>query len=101
MTPIATLSVTFAAVRGVAAVAFMLGGATLAPVHADAFSTQVKMACASDYFSHCSQHGLSGPGVRQCMRDAGPQLSKRCVNALVSAGEVSQAEVQRRSASLR
>jgi hypothetical protein len=32
------------------------------------------------------------------MRANGHKLSKRCVNALVSAGEVSKAEVERRSA---
>lgn len=65
---------------------------------ASAVSLSVKMACASDYYSYCSQHNPGSPGVRQCMRANGPQLSKRCINALVGAGEVSKAEVDRRRA---
>jgi hypothetical protein len=30
------------------------------------------------------------------MRSSGPKLSKRCISALVAAGEVSQVEVDRR-----
>ncbi len=101
MTPIATLSLTLAAVRGIAAAAVMISTTAVSTTEAFAFGTQVKLACASDYFSHCSQHSLGSPALRQCMRAAGPQLSKRCVNALIAEGEVSQAEVSRRSASLR
>lgn len=68
---------------------------------AGAVSARVKVACASDYFAYCSQHAVGSPGLRQCMRVAGPKLSKRCVNALVSDGEVSQEEVARREAELR
>ena len=68
---------------------------------AAAVSARVKIACASDYFAYCRAHAVGSPGVRQCMRDAGPKLSKRCVNALVAGGEVSQAEVARREAKLR
>ena len=101
MTPLATISITIAAVRGIAAAAVVIGTTVLSTSEASAYSIQVKMACASDYFSHCSQHALGSPALRQCMRAAGPELSKGCVKALVSAGEVSQAEVERRSASLR
>lgn len=66
-----------------------------------AADARVTMACASDYFAYCSQHPSEGPAVRQCMRAAGPKLSKRCLNALVAAGEVSQSEINRRSASAR
>lgn len=65
---------------------------------AAAVSLRVKLACAADYYSNCSQHSPDTPGVRQCMRAAGPKLSKSCVNALISAGEVSQTEVDRRRA---
>jgi hypothetical protein len=50
----------------------------------------------SDYFSYCSQHEVGSQALRQCMRQAGPKLSKRCIGALVAAGEVSQVEVDRR-----
>jgi hypothetical protein len=68
---------------------------------ASAVSGRVKLACASDYFAYCSQHAVGSPGVRQCMRANGEKLSKRCVNALIAEGEVSEAEVARRAASLR
>lgn len=65
---------------------------------AGAVSLGVKLACASDYYSYCSQHPVGSTAVRQCMRSHGPQLSSRCINALISAGEVSKAEVERRRA---
>lgn len=65
---------------------------------ANAVSLSVKLACASDYYAYCSQHGVGTPGVRSCMRANGPRLSNRCVNALIGAGEVSRAEVNRRRA---
>ena len=68
---------------------------------ASAVSLSVKRNCAGDYLSYCSQHGIGGKAVRQCMRKNGHRLSKRCVNALVAAGEVSKAEVSRRAAKLR
>lgn len=68
---------------------------------AGAVSARVKVACASDYFAYCRAHAVGSPGVRQCMRAAGPKLSKRCINALVADGEVSEAEVARREAELR
>jgi hypothetical protein len=68
---------------------------------ASAVSLAVKMACMTDYMSHCSQHAIGTPAVRSCMRAVGNRLSKRCVNALVAAGEVSQAEVDRRRAAMK
>lgn len=65
---------------------------------AHAVSLRVQMACASDYFSYCSKYPTDGPQVRQCMRANGHKLSSSCVNALIAAGEVSKAEVARRSA---
>ena len=42
------------------------------------------------------EHHHRFAALRQCMRSVGSKLSKRCVNALVVAGEVSQTEVNRR-----
>ena len=63
-----------------------------------ALSLRVQMACASDYYAHCSAHSPTSPQVRTCMRAVGTSLSKRCVDALVEAGEVSASEVARRRA---
>jgi len=78
------------------AAAVVLAGAFTS--QAGAVSLAVKMACASDYYSFCGQHEPGSTGVRQCMRAHGSQLSKPCVDALVSAGEVSKIEVERRRA---
>lgn len=91
-TSIAT-AVNFTSVR-VAFAALLLTGALT--TQASAVSLGVKLACASDYYSYCSQHSPGSTAVRQCMRSHGSQLSNRCINALISAGEVSKIEVERR-----
>lgn len=68
---------------------------------ASAVSLAVKMACMSDYLSHCSQHGIGTPATRSCMRAVGAGLSKSCIRALIAGGEVSQAEVDRRKAAMK
>ena len=60
------------------------------------YSKAVQKACANDYHRHCPQYGID-EALRLCMDKAGQALSKTCVNALVDAGEVSKAEVERRS----
>jgi hypothetical protein len=73
-------------------------GALTVSTQAGAVSLAVKMACASDYYAHCSQHDPDSPGVRKCMRAVGANLSSRCINALVAAGEVPKSKVQRQIA---
>jgi len=67
--------------------------------NADRYSKALQKACAKDYKEHCGEYGLKSSALRLCMDKAGQKLSKACVNALVAAGEVSQAEVNRRKAS--
>ncbi len=64
-------------------------------------SPKVRNACAGDYLSHCSAYQPESAQTRKCMRAVGYKLSKGCISALVAAGEVSKAEVARRSASNR
>ena len=81
------------------AAALLAFAAVIVPsTQASAVNLSVTMACASDYFAYCSKHDPDGAAVRGCFRANGEKLSKRCVNALVAAGEVSKAEVERRSA---
>jgi hypothetical protein len=61
-----------------------------------AYSKAVQKACAADYHAHCSEYGLESAALRTCMDRNGRSLSQTCVRALVAAGEVSQAEVDRR-----
>ena len=65
---------------------------------ASAASLAVQFACTADYYAYCSKHDPDSPAVRVCMNNNGHKLSKRCVNALIGAGEITKAEVERRSA---
>jgi hypothetical protein len=73
-------------------------GTMLVTGTASSISLRVQTACAADYYAHCSAYSPTSAEVRSCMRAAGTSLSKRCVDALVEAGEVSAAEVSRRRA---
>ena len=88
---------TILAVRTTLAAAVALGTVVIS-TQAGAASLAVKMACASDYYAHCSQHASDSPGVRQCMRAVGSGLSKGCISALVASGEVSKSVVERKLA---
>ncbi len=81
--------------RAIFAPALVLAGVTLMAGNASAISLRVQMACASDYYAHCSAYSPTSREVRSCMRSVGVGLSKGCVDALVAAGEVSAAEVSR------
>lgn len=83
------------------AAALLVGAATLSATEAGAVSGAVKAACLGDYLSYCSAHGVDTPQLRRCMSAAGPKLSRGCISALIRAGEVSKAEVNRRAAALR
>ena len=48
----------------------------------------VKGACKTDYKRFCGVYAINDPGLRKCMDQAGPSLSKTCVVTLVNAGEV-------------
>lgn len=68
---------------------------------AGAYSLRVKLACAGDYYAHCSSYGLESAELRQCINKVSTRLSQGCIRALVAEGEISQAEVTRRFAKLR
>jgi hypothetical protein len=51
--------------------------------------------CTNDYKKFCGDYGLQTAALNLCMRKAGPSLSPACVQALVKAGKVSQAEVDK------
>lgn len=89
------------ACRNALVAAVGLGVAALTASQAVAVSQQVRSACAGDYLSHCSAFEPESTQTRKCMRAVGYKLSKGCISALVAAGEVSKAEIARRSASRR
>ena len=57
--------------------------------------------CASDYKKFCGDYGLQSAALNLCMKKAGPSLSPACVQALVQAGKISQAEVDRIKAQMK
>ena len=57
--------------------------------------------CANDYKKFCGDYGLQSNALNLCMKKAGPSLSPACVRALVQAGKVSQAEVDRIKAQMK
>ena len=81
------------------AFALILGLAWLAPsapAHAQAaIPKDVQNNCVNDYKRFCGDYGLGSNALKLCMRKAGPSLSPACVQALVRAGQVSQAEVDK------
>ena len=83
---------------GILAVAAVVAGFSALSTGALAASARVKVACANDYFAHCSSHGPDSPETRSCMRAVGAGLSHSCVTALIADGEVSAAEVAKRRA---
>lgn len=73
------------------------GLVALSSTPAAAVSSSVRNACMSDYFAYCAGLEVGSKELRRCMNKAGPKLQPGCVQALVAAGEVSQAEVKRRA----
>ncbi|WP_156150841.1 hypothetical protein [Hyphomicrobium sp. 99] len=70
----------------------------LASAPAYAVSDHVRLACRDDYYQHCSQFSIGTEELHQCMRKVGEGLSAPCLVALVQAGEITQADVQRHNA---
>lgn len=68
------------------------------PVAAHAVGFMTQLNCASDYYAYCSKHPIGSPGVRNCMRANGQRLSNACINALISDGEITRADVEREKA---
>ena len=66
------------------------------PAQSAPFSKIVQQECRDDYHTFCAEYGLESAALRACMDRAGKRLSKGCVKALIQAGEVSEAEVDRR-----
>lgn len=84
--------------RTAIATATLAGALAVQATAASAVPFSVKVACTGDYLNYCSQHAPGSAATKRCMRRNGTKLSKRCVNALISAGMVSKAEVKRRAA---
>lgn len=84
--------------RTALAAAVVLGAAILPATQASAVSASIRFACAGDYLANCSAYAPDSAETRRCMRKVGLRLSRRCLNALVAAGEVSRSAVAPREA---
>jgi len=74
---------------------FVCSAQLAAWAQAGAVSKDMQTYCVNDYKKFCGEWGLEASGLNLCMRKAGPSLSPACVQALVKAGKVSQAEVDK------
>jgi len=72
-----------AAAAGVAALLMFASGSA-----ANAYSARVNSACERDYYRFCAKYSIGTPELRSCMLASRRTLSRRCVDALVAAGEV-------------
>ena len=70
-------------------------GPSAAFAQAGAITKDMQNFCVNDYKKFCGDYGLQTAALNLCMRKAGPGLSPACVGALVRAGKISQAEVDR------
>jgi hypothetical protein len=80
--------------KSVLLVAVLVGLSTAA--YAGPVTEEEKQYCAHDYRQYCGDDGLGSNLLRDCMNKHGKSLSQQCIKALVDAGEVSEAEVERR-----
>jgi hypothetical protein len=77
------------------AVVLISAGSSLALAQAGTITKGMQNNCANDYKKFCGDYGLQTAALNLCMRKAGPSLSPACVQALVQAGKISQAEVDK------
>jgi hypothetical protein len=74
--------------------------AALACFATEVSATQItqleRKQCRDDYHQFCGEYGLDSPALRTCMNKHGHSLSHGCIDALIDAGEVTRAEVDRR-----
>lgn len=73
-----------------------LTGTATAQADTKKYSKAVQQYCNKDYKTYCGEYGLESNALRDCMNRNGGKLSKKCVDALVADGQISQAEVNRR-----
>ena len=89
--------------RGLIALVVMVmlcfGFALEAAAEQSRYSQALQQACVADYKKYCGEYGIETAALRTCMDKNGHSLTHTWVQALIDAGEVSQAEVDRRKKS--
>ena len=79
----------------------LCGASSSAWAQAGTITKGMQNNCANDYKKFCGDYGLQTAALNLCMKKAGPSLSPACVQALVQAGKVSQAEVDKIKAQMK
>ena len=74
---------------------------TLVWAQAGTISKDMQNYCVNDYKKFCGDYGLQSAALNLCMKKAGPSLSPACVQALIAAGKVSQADVDKVKAQMK
>lgn len=85
----------------VIAVCLLCAGSSQAFAQAGTITKGMQNNCVNDYKKFCGDYGLQTAALNLCMKKAGPSLSPACVQALVQAGKVSQAEVDKIKAQMK
>lgn len=57
---------------------------------ANAYTARVKSACKSDFYRFCPGYKVGSSQLRACMRSAGGNVSRRCVDALADSGQIAR-----------
>jgi hypothetical protein len=81
--------------RAVATILLVFALPSAAFAQAGTITKGMQNNCANDYKKFCGDYGLQTAALNLCMKKAGPSLSPACVQALVQAGKVSQADVDK------
>ncbi len=81
--------------RAAATIFLVLALPSAAFAQAGSISKGMQNNCANDYKKFCGDYGLQTSALNLCMKKAGPSLSPACVQALVQAGKVTQADVDK------
>jgi hypothetical protein len=81
--------------RAVATILLVFALPSAALAQAGTITKGMQNNCANDYKKFCGDYGLQTAALNLCMKKAGPSLSPACVQALVQAGKISQAEVDK------
>jgi hypothetical protein len=80
---------------------FVCSAPSAAFAQAGTITKEMQNSCVNDYKKFCGDYGLQSAALNLCMKKAGPSLSPACVQALVHAGKVSQAEVDKIKAQMK
>ena len=77
------------------ALALIFGFVGIANAQSDKITPLMENECQWDYHNFCSQYAIGSELLDICFKQNGPKLSKGCIDALIAAGDTTQAYVDR------